>query len=88
MRDTIYAATMDYLTERTLKEAGAPRELSMTTDAFGSGLLDSMAFVELMTAVETKAGIEIDFLLVDPEKLETIGDLIDQLAGAAKPAAA
>ena len=66
------------------------QNVSMTpdTDLFIAGVLDSLSFTELVTHVETKTGMEIDFLAVDPDKINSLSGLTEQLCGATEMVAA
>jgi acyl carrier protein len=45
-------------------------------DLFEAGLLDSMAFVELVIALRTATGLEVDLGAHDPESFSTIRGLL------------
>jgi methoxymalonate biosynthesis acyl carrier protein len=60
-----------------LSPGSGPRDLTGETELLGSGLLDSLSIIQLMTFLSDKFGIEIgdeDFTL---ENLATIGSLLD-----------
>ena len=56
--------------------------LGPTTAVFGEGLLDSVALIELVAAVEAVSGQTLDMLRFDPASVETLEDLITELTSA------
>lgn len=63
---------------RTIQKAGLPIDNLKETDALvASGLIDSLAILQIVTYLE--ATYEIDFSLrgVDPELLGSIGGILD-----------
>ena len=63
---------------RTIQKAGFPIEgLEETEPLVASGLIDSLAILQIVTYLETT--YEIDFSLrgVDPEQLGSIGGILD-----------
>ena len=62
-----------------LKEKGGklPESVSDDCDLLLSGYLDSLGFLELMTATQGRFQREIDFGLLDPEKMTVFGPLRD-----------
>ena len=48
------------LTERVARMGMSPSDLTDDLDLVRSGLLDSLAFIDLVTALEKVAGIELD----------------------------
>lgn len=63
---------------RTIQKAGLPIEdLGETDPLVASGLIDSLAILQIVTYLETT--YEIDFSLrgVDPEQLGSIGGILD-----------
>lgn len=49
-------------------------------DLMESGILDSLAMVDLIVAVECEFGVAIDFTELDPEKLTIIGPFCQYVA--------
>ncbi|RCS57020.1 phosphopantetheine-binding protein [Parvibium lacunae] len=70
-----------YLEERNQRD-----QLGLTIQAelpvFASGLLDSVAFTGLISQIESTLGGQIDMLVLDPEQIETLADLLQQLQAA------
>jgi acyl carrier protein len=62
-----------------LKEQGRqlPEEVTDDCDLLLSGYLDSLGFLELMTAIQDRFQSDIDFGLLDPEKMTVFGPLND-----------
>ncbi|UCC25456.1 MAG: acyl carrier protein [Gemmatimonadales bacterium] len=50
------------------------------TDLFETGLLDSLAFVELVAALEEEFDTKIDLLEVDLEDFQTLGAIVGFIA--------
>lgn len=60
--------------------AAAGQQASPDLDLFEAGVLDSVALVELITAVEQATSLELDFIEVDPDELSTHPRLVAELA--------
>lgn len=88
IQSQIKATVEAYLHARQADRGYPPITITAETDVFGSGLLDSHGLVELVMHVEEACGLEIDFLMVDPDTIGTFGGLVDGLAGARELAAA
>ncbi len=56
--------------------------LKPTTAVFDEGLLDSVALIELVAAVEAASGQTLDMLRFDPASVETLDELVGELTGA------
>lgn len=50
--------------------------LDERTSLVGDGLLDSLGFLELSSAVETQFGVELDYTEDDPEHFVTFGGYV------------
>ncbi len=50
------------------------------TDLFETGLLDSLAFVELVAALEEEFDTQIDLMEVDLEDFQTLGAIVGFIA--------
>ncbi|RAL20739.1 hypothetical protein DL240_15590 [Lujinxingia litoralis] len=65
------------LLDGPLTRAGeAPRD---ELDLIEAGVLDSIAFLELLSALQERAGITLDLLQTDPAELTTLGALLHLL---------
>jgi acyl carrier protein len=54
------------------------RELKKNFDLVASGFVNSMEFVELVTDLESRCGIEIDFdKVLESKKFTTVGGLVE-----------
>lgn len=82
MLDRIKAITMDYIAERANAIGVDKSTIRDETDVFGSGILDSMALIELVTKIESETGCELDFAIVDPDALGSLASLINELGNA------
>ena len=59
-------------------------EITPETNLLGSGLLDSLAFIQLVTFIEEHTGRPVDLLDIDPEEFTSIRGLCSAaLAGTA-----
>jgi acyl carrier protein len=74
-------AIVDFLAQR-LAQLGRPTAVSADLAVFESGVLDSVALVELVGVVEQAAGREVDMLMFDPTVVVTATDLMEQLEAA------
>lgn len=61
-----------------LTRAGQPPHDHL--DLIDAGVLDSIAFLELLSALEARSGTPIDLLQVDPASLTTIASLVALLS--------
>lgn len=68
------------LLDAPLSRAG--RKADDHLDLVDAGVLDSIAFLELLSALEDRSGIPIDLLQVDPAGLTTIAALVALLTDA------
>lgn len=66
----------DYL-DRKLTANGrtAVQDLPENCDLLLSGMIDSIGLLELVTALQSFAGREIDFEILDPEEMTIVGPL-------------
>lgn len=67
----------DYIL-RTYLEGESPENLTPTTELIRSGILDSLATIDLVTFLENSFGIELEAHDVGPNNLGTLAS-IDQL---------
>jgi acyl carrier protein len=79
VRDLLLHACADGLALVGLK----PAEVCDDFDLRESGVVDSLGFLELVTALEDALGVTLDFELIDPEQLTTVGPLAKHVAGQA-----
>ena len=62
----------------TIQKAGMPVEsLSDTDRLVASGLIDSLAILQIVTYLETTYGIDFSIRGVSPEELGSIGGIMD-----------
>jgi acyl carrier protein len=64
-----------------------PESASGDLDLRGSGMIDSLGFVEVIVELEERLGIEIDLEDIDPEQITVLDPLAAHIA-AALPASA
>ncbi len=84
-RDQIREVVVAGLAERARRAGRDPAGLTDQTDVLGSGLVDSLAFVDLLMAVEERLGVPLALERLDFEAVDTLGALVDQLAGLQEP---
>lgn len=77
-----------YMTRKLANEdrGGAP-QLSDDCDLLLSGLIDSLGFVELISAMSEHYGQEIDLDALDAEQMTIVGPLCDYVAQQLNPGA-
>lgn len=62
----------------TIQKAGMPVEgLSETDRLVASGLIDSLAILQIVSYLESTYGIDFSIRGVDPEQLGSIGNILD-----------
>lgn len=66
----------DSLIEFLRDELGLDDELGDETPIFSQGLLDSFSLVELVTFLESRAGIKVGAMDVNLENLDTVGRIL------------
>jgi acyl carrier protein len=66
---------VNWLRKHTQTNGNGHVEITDHTDLMASGLLDSIAFVELIVFIETQIGRNIDLTDVDPEEFSTVNGL-------------
>jgi acyl carrier protein len=65
---------------RTIQKAGLPVEsLGEHERLVASGLIDSLAILQIVSFLETTYGIDFSLRGVDPEQLGSIGNILDLL---------
>src|SRR5438046_3083973 len=81
-RDDVRKFIVDFL-NRKLKEQRRALlgDVSDDYDMFQSGIIDSLAFVELITTASQHFGWEIDLEGLDPERMATVGPLCAYVSG-------
>ena len=71
---------MSYILEQISGRFGDRTEESLSRDIdidlIGSGIISSLEFIELISDIETKFNIEIDFEDFDPSEFTTLSGLI------------
>lgn len=75
-RATIIADLKVFL--RTIQKPGKPVESLGDSDGLvTSGLIDSLAVIEIVTHLEKTYGIDFSSLGLDPERLASVGSIAD-----------
>ncbi len=65
-----------WLADRLGPDGSQTTELTAASSLIGESLIDSLGFLELVTAVEPQFGIELDFSEADPEEFVTLGGFV------------
>jgi len=73
LRNVITNALKERLTARGLID----KELDDTADLLETGIVDSFGFLDLLDAIESQTGIEIDLMAMAQEEPLTIRHLIE-----------
>lgn len=70
----LMALVVEWVKKHAHQNAGSGRELLLDEDTnlIESGLLDSLAFVELLLYVESAAGLRVDIADMDPAGFTTV----------------
>jgi acyl carrier protein len=77
-RDKIKAHILETLKPRMEMLGIREREVRPGLDLIKSGFVNSMEFVELISGIEQKAGIEIDYeQALDDDHFTTLGGILD-----------
>ena len=80
-RDEVYEFIADFLNRKLTEQRREPlRDLGDDYDIFLSGIIDSLGFAELITAVGEHFGCEIDLGGIDPDKMTMVGPLCAYVA--------
>lgn len=75
-RDDVYIYLTDFINRKLDEQGREPlQNIGDDYDIFMSGAIDSLGFVELITAASQHFGREIDLGGIDPEKMTTVGPL-------------
>jgi acyl carrier protein len=68
---------IDHLQNKMIKQDIAAHEIDDSFNFIESGIVDSMGFLELMTVVEKRFKIEIDFEDYDPSEFTYLYGFVD-----------
>lgn len=81
VRSFVAAHLADSFRENGVDPAAAGDDL----DLMKSGIIDSIGLINLISAIEERFGIEVDFEDLDPEYITVLGPLATYIAERAKP---
>ncbi len=70
---------LNFISEKTGRPMEKLRAIGLEQDLLASAVLDSLAFVELVSHLEDKTGILIDFTDLDPSQVTTINGLVSYI---------
>ena len=77
----LQATVLRFLDSRA-QALGVTAPVSPQTLVFEAGLLDSLALMDLVAAVEQSLGQRVDMLRFDPSVVESAAELVDALSDA------
>ena len=66
---------------------GLDLDVDPATDVVASGVLDSLAFVQLLAALESEFGIKVDIATLDLEDFSTVSSIAQFVVAAREGAA-
>jgi acyl carrier protein len=75
-REPVRAFVIEWLDELARGRGTRLPALSNETDLLGTGIIDSMDFVDLITAVEERFSCEVNFGTMDVKVFTTVGGLV------------
>jgi acyl carrier protein len=78
-RDEIRAAVVDALSRRPSADGLLPGELDGDFDVLGSGIVDSLEFIDLLMGIEEAVGRPLALEGLDFEALDTLDAIVGQL---------
>ena len=73
--DEVRALVLAECSEALAAVSADPATLPDDFDLRAQGVIDSLGFLELVTGLEAKLGVEIDFEAMDPAELTVVGPL-------------
>jgi acyl carrier protein len=73
--DEVRALVLAECSEALAAVSADPATLPDDFDLRAQGVIDSLGFLELITALEARLGVEIDFEAMDPAELTVVGSL-------------
>ena len=76
VRELLLRACADGLALVAMEPADVPDDFDLRE----AGVVDSLGFLELVTALEDELGIELDFEDIEPDQLTTVGPLVAHVA--------
>jgi acyl carrier protein len=77
----IMATVRRILEDKAAKKGADVSDIQETTNFIDAGLLDSLEFIELITAVEQQHGVVIDFSPYEPDEFSTVAGFARCAAG-------
>ncbi len=75
---------LEYFEEPLTLRDYSLEEIPDDFDLLTNGVIDSLGFLEMVSALQEKFDVEIDFEEIDPEKLSVIGPLCEYVASKQK----
>jgi acyl carrier protein len=73
--EQLIARVSIWVREKSQQTGPATLEITPETDLFGTGVLDSMAFIELVVFIEENTGVAVDLIDIEPEQFTNIRGL-------------
>ena len=77
-----YALIIELLSPALQRAQLTADDLDEAFNVIDAGLLDSIGFLELLAKLEHRRGVPLDLYDADPDRLTTLGGLVELAAGA------
>jgi len=78
--DTVRSIILEEVAGELAALGIAPESVGEDFDLRAHGVIDSLGFLELVTALEDRLGVEIDFEALPPEQLTQLGAIARHVA--------
>ncbi len=75
--DELIARVSTWVRAKAAELSGESAEIDPELDLLGSGTLDSMGFIQLVTYIEELTGRELDLLEIDPDDFACVRGLCE-----------
>lgn len=75
--DAVLDAVLSELEHRVSGVGLSLAEVDRNTSLISQGALDSLSFLEFLTAIEDRFGIELDFSEMDPDEFSSVDRLVE-----------
>jgi acyl carrier protein len=84
--DTVRSFILSHLADVFAARRVAPEEVSDEFDLLTEGIIDSLGMLELLGAIESHFGAEVDLEDLDPEEMTKIGPFSQYIVAHARAA--
>lgn len=80
MKDEIETFVHDWIAEHWRRRGRSYARVAGTVDLLAQGIVESLSFLTLVTALEKRFTVEIDFSEVVPTRIATVEGLVETVA--------